>query len=255
MNLRQAILQVRYGLDEITPALWTDVEIIAWLNEGAQLMNSLAQVLIGVQKIPSVIGKQEYVLNEDCDEIDSVAYFNGTLLRPIPTQQAAVQVGTSTLGIPVSFYLRTVTLQFMDQDPNGGDINVTQIPQGVARKPRMVIGLAPIPSVAGQMLTVSYFARHYQMFLDDDESAIPQEFQRGYIDFAIAKGKEKEAAYAEADKKMASFKDYSSRLQEKWQNAGSEVGFPRMKVRGLSNGMDRNLGGTSWVFVGDASYE
>lgn len=257
MNLRKAIFQVRSGLDGFSDEFWSDDEIILWLNEGAQLMCSLAQLLTGCVKIRSVQGIQEYVLPEDCDEVEAVAYNSGTLLRPVSAEQAMVQVGNSTMGIPVAFYMRTSTLQFMNHGGPGADsssdIAVTEIGQNQGRKPRKVIGLYPIPSATGQPLIISYYQRHYEMKNDLDEPAIPGEFQRGWIDYAIALGKDKETAYAERDKKMASFKDYSQRLNEKQQNNGQEVGFHRMRVRGLNGGGDRMFGGSSWIYVGDVS--
>lgn len=251
MNLRQAILQVRYGLDELDEQYWLDDEIKDWLNEGAQLMCSLAQLLQNAVTIRSVSNQQEYVLPEDTDEVESVGYDNGTMLRPVPVAQAMVQVGNRFGGTPIGFYIRQFTTQFQNQ--GGGndtsEIAITDIEPG-SNKPRKVIGLWPIPSVGNQQIFISYYQRHYTLINDSDEFAIPDEFMRGVIDYATAQAKKKEEAYAEHDKFMTSFKDYAQRVKEKWANFGHEVGFPRMRVRGLSDN-SRFMKGTSWVYVGD----
>lgn len=213
-------------------------------------MCSLCQLLVATKQISSVQGQQEYALPDDLDEVENVVFWNGTLLRNIPVSQAQVQNGCQTQGIPVAFYLRFMTMQFMNQGANS-DIAITEINPG-ARKPKRVIGLFPIPSMTGQNITVTYYQRHYPLQQSLDEFAIPDEFMRGVVAYAQAKGKEKESAYQEADKFMATFKDYSQRLSEKWQNQGQEVAFPRMKVRGLG-GQDDYMGGSSWVYVGDAT--
>lgn len=249
-------MQVRIGLDGITDQFWTDDEIISWLNEGAQLMCSLAQLLVGAVQIDSTQNVQEYVLPEDCDEVDAVSYNNGTLLRMGLTQQNRAQVSNRVTGTPTRFYMRIGTFQFMNHGGPGAssssEIALSNIPQGPGRKPRKVLGLYPIPSASGQTITVIYYQKHYQMLQDNDEPAVPEEFQRGWLDFAIAKGKTKESAYAESDKFMASFKDYAQRLTEKWQNQGQESAFPRMNVRGLNADGDQ-FGGSSWInlYVGD----
>lgn len=251
MNLRQAILQVRYGLDELDEQYWSDVEIKGWLNEGAQLMCSLGQLLQNAITIRSVSGKQEYSLPDDLDEIECVGYDNGTMLKTVPVSQAMVQVGNRFSGNPTGFYVRQFTTQYQNQGggSDSSEIEITEIEPG-SNKPRKVLGLWPIPSASNQQIFVSYFQRHPVLIGDNEEFAIPDEFARGPVDFATAKAKAKEEAYAEHDKYMSSFKDYAQRCKEKWANAGHEVGFPRMQVRGL-NGGNRFRRGSSWIYVGE----
>src|SRR5690606_28131130 len=96
--------------------------------------------------------------------------------------------------------VRQYTRQTMN---HGGGSSISQIElEDIAgtsnpNKVKKVLGLWPVPGQTGKQIFVSYYQRHYLMEADEDEPAIPPEFQRGWIDFAVAKGKAKEQAYGE----------------------------------------------------------
>jgi hypothetical protein len=59
--------------------------------------------------------------------------------------------------------------------------------------------------------------------------AVPIEFRRGLIAYATALGKEKEMAYAEADRKRQEFTEFMGRLKEKMISMGQEMEFPMVR--------------------------
>lgn len=249
MQLLQAIGQVRVVLNEATARFWTDAEIIRWLNEAAQLMTSEAKCLTGWYQRETVPNQQEYVLPEDCEEIASAFYSQGTILEIKPLQEAMVKAGAKATGLPLWCYLRIGALESANVTDQAV-ITIAPLPGITTRKkPQMIIGLYPIPSGSNK-LTVGYYARHYWVQENTDEFAIPDEYMRGVIAYAAGLGKLKEQAVAEHDKQMTTFKEFKDRFVERMCNNGQLVQFPRQKIRG--RGSDQ--AGSSWIYVGDATY-
>lgn len=247
MNLQQALVQIRSTLDEITPNLWSNNELIFWYNEGVQRMCSAAQSLRCVWQRDTIPLQQEYVLPEDFDEADFVVFFQGTLLGQIPISKAAVSFGSRVGATPLYFYMKNYSQQ-TDNQVGGGNLQPVNITLGVSRKPRKIIGLWPTPSMA-LPLTIEYYAKHYWMNNLMDEPAIDDEYIRGAIEFAVANAKEKESGYTEAQVHYNKFGEYLQAYRDKCANNGQEVQMPRMKIR-----RDRHnqFGGSSWIYVGDA---
>lgn len=247
MNLQQMILEARRALDGLTDQFWTDSELTDWLNEGAKIMAADAQPIQSIKQISSVANRQEYDLGPDVDEIYAVKYFKGGNLYDLHNvQQAAVQWGGTQSGHPLCFYTRVVTSQTAGQGTDGDiDLGDTDYPATT------VLGLHPIPSTAGETLTIFYFARHMNMKFPKDVSPIPLEFHRGIVAYAIALGKMKEEAYAEATNVyMPIFNEFKERLKTKMINRGQETNFPKAKIVGDDM---PHYGGTSVIFLGEAT--
>jgi hypothetical protein len=253
MNFAQARYQVQLGLDDVNAQYWSVAEINLWINEGAKLMNSRAQCLTNVWQLPanSAQVQQEYLLPEDMDEVLSVRFFQGTLLVLKPKPQKDLQFGTRLVGTPMHYYIRYGTLTYAGQGPSG-DVLVQPITTNLSKKPKFIIGLSPIPQNPNN-ITVLYNARHPMLMNDEDELCIPDEFERGVIAYAIAQGKNKEEAYAEADKWMSLFTQFTESCKEKFDNMGQEDSLPTFKIRNTADN-EMGLGGSSWIYVGDASY-
>lgn len=250
MQLLQAIGQVRVVLNEATPRFWSNSEIIAWLNEGAQLMASEAKALTAFYQIPTVAGVQEYALPEDCLEVASAFYAQGAVLPIKPLSEAILKAGGNATGVPLWCYFRIGSTQYANVT-GVNDITLTDIEgQSTRRKPKMVIGLYPIP-VGSNNLTVGYYARHYVLVNSNDEFGIPDEYQRGIVAYAAACGKRKEQSVAEFNEQMGIFKEFKDRLCEQMNNNGDLIEFPRMKIPG--RGGDGWDAGSSWIYVGDAT--
>lgn len=211
MNRGQMRLEVRRAIGELTADLWSDSEINDWLNEGAKILISNSQALQAIYQLTTVAAQQEYVLPDFIDEVFNLTLnYNGlrSLTNVRPEQ---VQLGTFMQGIPGWFYTRYLSQQTGDQTSSG--ITVDDVdPQGQHSK--FVLGLFPCPNSALQ-LTVSYYARHFEMKTDGAVPQVPPEFRRGIVAYATALAKEKEGAYGEADRKRKEFSDFSDRLREK----------------------------------------
>lgn len=223
MNRGQMRLEVRRAIAELTADLWSDAEINDWLNEGAKIMVSNAQSVQAMYQLTTVAGQQEYLLPEDVDEIFSVTYFDAGVQQLIPIDARQVQIGTNQSGNPRWFYTRNQSLQTGQMSSTG--ITVADVSESEGQVPRLIIGLFPLPSAAKQ-LTVFYYARHYNMRVDGAVPAVPPEFRRGIVQYATALAKEKEMAYAEADRCRKMFQDYSDRLREKMICDGQDIAFP-----------------------------
>lgn len=244
-NLR---LQARIGLNEITPRFWSNAEIDSWINEGCRLMCSEAQCLTEWAKITMVNGQQEYALPDDIDQLYGCWFLSGTLLIQRPIEEIVAKFGSQVQGTPMWFYIRKGSKQYANQVA-GSDIQVTDIKQNLGRKTKVIIGLYPVPSIQGP-LTIAYFARHYMLVDDADEPAIDDEYQRGVIDYAMAKAYEKRSATQQMNDKMKSFQEYTKRFTEKMEANGQVMEFARMKIPGRERD---DFGGSSWIYVGDAT--
>lgn len=250
MQLLEAIGQVRVVLNEATPRFWSNSEIIAWLNEGCQLMSNEAKAITAYWQVPTVAGQQEYILPEDCLDVFAAFYSNGAILPIKPSNEAILKLGGNARGMPMWCYFRLGATQFAQVVPNN-DINISDLPgQSTRRKPRAVVGLYPIP-VASHNLTIGYYARHYVLQEMTDEFGIPNEYLRGVIAYAAACGKRKEQAVAEFNEQMGLFKEFKDRFAESMQNNGDLIDFPRMKIP--RRGARETDQGTSWIYVGDAT--
>lgn len=250
MILLQAIAQVRVVLNESTPRFWTNSEITDWLNEGAALMCREAKYLTSWYQTASTAQQQEYPMPRDCMEIVAVWYAQGTLLPLQPLEESIVKSGARAAGLPLWCYVRQGATQLaqVDATPNIAISPITG--QLGSRYPQLVLGLYPIPTGTND-LTVMYYQQHYQVINMTDQFAVPSEYMRGVIAYAAGMGKAKEQAVAEFDKQMSIFKEFKDRFCTEVSDNSQTLGFPRMNVRGRG----KNPAGTSWIYVGDASYE
>jgi len=223
MNLGQMRLEVRRAIDELTADLWSDAELNAWINEGAKLMTSNCQQTQAIFQKTLTSGQQEYVLPDDVDEIFSVYLHNNSSNYPLkPIKPSGGQLGSASSGTPGFFYTRYNSLHTGDHVSTGITVTAATLNQV---EPKFVLGLFPVPDSA-MSLTIFYFSRHYEMKHDGAIPMVPLEFRRGIVAYATALAKEKEMAYAEADRKRQEFKDFSDRLKEKMISEGHEMGFP-----------------------------
>lgn len=211
-------------------------------------MCSMAQSLTNVWQIPCTPGQQEYILPEDFSDIINVLFHQGTQLRQMAVEQGLAQGGSYVSGTPYRFYIRGYT-QVMAPQVGGSEIEIQDITLSAGRKPRKVIGLYPVPSSTNN-LTVNYVQRHYYMSNMEDEPAIDDEYQRGWIDYATAMAKRKEEAYEEAQQYLNSFRDFAQQFAIASSN-NDLVSFPKMRIRKMDGYSP--FSGSSWVYVGDTT--
>lgn len=227
MNLGQLRLEVRRALHELEADLFSDNEINDWLNEAAKIMVSNAQPVQAIHQFTTVASQQEYLLPVDLDEIFNVTHYDTGVNNLRYVQPNQVQIGGDQTGVPGFFYIRNQALKTGQMTSTGltvADANMSD--PGIART---VIGLFPVPSAAKQV-TVFYYSRHGQMQNDGAIPMVPPEFRRGLVCYAVALGKEKESAYAEADRHRKMFQDFSDRLREKMICDGQDMGFPCVEL-------------------------
>jgi hypothetical protein len=225
MQLSQMRLEVRRAIDELTEDFWSDDEIDDWLNEGAKVMVSIASPLQSSYQFNTVAGTQEYVLPDDVDEVFAVAINYSGIRQLRPTLAERVQWSQSYTGIPAEFYTRYMSLKTAMHTSSG----ITVAAAGGTNVQKFVLGLYPIPSGANQV-TISYYSKHFTMSADADIPQVPVEFHRGIINYAVHLAKEKDEAYAEADRHLEKFKNYCDRLRDKMISQGQEMAFPTVVV-------------------------
>lgn len=227
MNLAEMRLEVLQGLNAEDDDFFPESRINKWLNEAIQTMCSIAQPLQTTFQFTTVANQREYAAEvpNDIDEIFAVFVHAGTSQQLEQTDFRYVHQGNRRAGTPRNFYTRRYAQQ-VAQSQSDGQITVSDIGQ----QPDFVLGLEPVPSSA-MPITLYYFPKHYKLVADTDVPiAIPPEFHRGLIAYAIALGKEKEAALGEADRWRSVFGEYASRLRTKSIAKGVLAKFPTARI-------------------------
>ena len=225
MNLAAMRLEVRRGLNEATADLFADSEINDWLNEAAKVMCELAQPMQAFWQKTLTASQQEYELPGDFDEIFSVKLTNSSNIEDLsPIEAGDAQFGAFGTGTPSRYYLRYLTTQRADQTASG--IILTNI-----ASTQTVIGFYPAPSSA-LTVTVYYHPSHYKMQTDASVPWVPVQFRRGLVSYAIARGKEKERAYQEADRFQGQFVQFAEKLRDKMITRGQGAFFPKVRSAG-----------------------
>lgn len=204
MNLQDGVLDVRMKLGEVNPEFWSDYEIIQQLNVSARILCSAAQSLTSFVTFNTAqvtyggqtSWAQEYVLPEDVDQITGAAYFSGTLFPLIPAPREAIQLGGYVGGIPWYFYSKKSTTTLTPQIA-GGAIQSQPLPPSANYVARETIGLYPIPNA---ILPIYIW---YQQFHPDlknpfDQVSIPDRFRQAWTSYAVARMKEKNDAFDDA---------------------------------------------------------
>jgi hypothetical protein len=200
MQLRDGVLAVRNNIGEIVPQFWSNDFIVDALNVSARAMTSEAQSLqtfatFNTKQLPSGVWAQEYILPGDIDQIIGAAYLSGVVFPLTPVPRESVQLGSYVGGIPMYFYEKQYTQELTHQTPTGIEMEAIN-PNDLAGS-RCTIGFYPVPQ---QVLPVYiwYQQWHPQMKNPTDLCLIPDKFKQGWIAYAVARCKEKEAAMQEA---------------------------------------------------------
>lgn len=212
-------------------------------------MNREAKYLTKYIQTATTPQKQEYAMPDDCQQIVAVWYAQGTLLPLQPLEESIVKSGARAAGLPLWCYTRMGATQYaeVDGEPN---IAISPIPATIQDNyAKLILGLYPIPT-NGNDLTVMYYQKHPLITNLTARFSIPVEYMRGVIAYATALGKLKEQAVAEFQGQMSVFKEFKDRFCLECNNNAQDLRFPRMNVRGRG----RNPAGTSWIYVGDATY-
>lgn len=228
MNRGQMRLEVLRALNAEDDTFFDTTSINDWLNEGIKTMCSVAQPLQAVATFTTVAGKQEYFedVPKDIDQIFGMYIYQNNSFKLEQTDIRWIADGMGNRqGRPTKFYTRRYSQQTGSIN-SAGNITPANIPNG----PAFVVGLDPKPASAMQV-TMYYYPRHYNLTDDlDVPIAIPDEYHRGVIAYAVALGKEKEAAYGEAERWRGIFREYADRLRIKSISRGVLDKFPRVRT-------------------------
>lgn len=204
MNLQDGVLDVRMKLGEVNPEFWSDYEIIQQLNVSARILCSAAQYLQSFYTFTTVQGVvngittwiQEYILPEDCDQIIGASYFSGTVFPLVPVDRAATQIGGYVGGIPWYFYTKKVT-DVLTPMVSGGSIQSVPISPPNNYVGRQTIGLYPIPN-SPLPIYINYQQFHPDLKNAFDQVSVPDRFRMAWTSYAVARMKEKNDAFDDA---------------------------------------------------------
>lgn len=183
LTLANAITQVRYVLNEASPAFWSDAEITVWIQEGVEIIASKTLMAEAEDVISPLIASQlSYSSSDETwigDLIEPYAaiYFDGTsaykgLIKVHPRQIG--NVATFTAGPPKYYTLHNRKLYFW---PLATSVEVD----------------------AGATITLLYSTE------TDDITVLKDEFQHLAILYATGKAKQKDQKFAEASSMFTQF--------------------------------------------------
>lgn len=209
-------LEVLSMLDGHTSSFWDESQLFAWINEGLSLQARAAQVIKIPLQFVTVAEQGEYKLrNVDVTDIVCVSFHNGSGLYPLKeVDQEEVQVySRRTSSIPSVFYKRMYAELYEYQGDDGG-ITLTDADPNKTGDYRCIIGLDPIPSVAGKTVTVWTNRDHPELTKGSQKVLIPYPFARGACAFAAAQALQQEKFLEESKHYYELFQDYVNKLCE-----------------------------------------
>jgi len=182
LTLSNAITEVRYVLNEASPAFWTDAEITAWIQEGVRIVASKTLMAEADETISPLIADQLSYSSSDETWIGNMIepyaaiYDDGSnnfkgLIKVHPRQLG--NVATFASGAPKYYCLHDRKL--------------------------FVWPLSSAAVAAAGSLRVLYATE------TDDITDLTDEFQHLPITYATSKAKQKDQKFAEANALMAQF--------------------------------------------------
>jgi len=206
-SVADALIDVRIKIGELQPGSgkWSDQMICHYLTRSARRMCAAAQYLNGFVELAfnptsATASYQEAALPDDCDSVDYVKWFQGSLfdLKRLSARQS--KTGYKVSSIPTHYYTFTDATQFTPQGPSG-TITPSPVQSGTnlqARAGKTILGLFPPPSAGGNA-HVWYVAFHPRLDPQrlEDQILIPDMFFDAFTAYAVARCKEAESAYDE----------------------------------------------------------
>jgi len=185
LTLNDAITQVRYALNEILPAFWTDTEITAWIQEGTRNFSSKSLMYESSEDISPVEDQIIYVTGNEAwiaNLLEAYAFiyddgsnnFSG-MIKMNPKQLG--HTSTFTKGTPKYYAI------------HGRAVYLWPVPDATAAASGNIIALVALET--------------------DDITDLADEFQHLPILYATAKAKQKDGRYQEA---QALFKQFNTEL-------------------------------------------
>lgn len=187
LNLQSGVYHVRTAIGELQENRWSDAQIVYDLNTSAQEMCSVANLITGFANVPYDASLQEAVLPVEMDQIKAVKYFAGQLYDLEPSNFQTLQSGSYTGSIPLWFYVKTAT-KVLTPQVDTSDIQLYDLePSNPAGQDyRTVIGIWPIPSIAGE-IHCWYDEFHKVMANPLDTCAVPRRFLSAWAAYAISR--------------------------------------------------------------------
>lgn len=204
MKLADGVEEVRNQIGEINPWLFSDIDIVRYLNLSANNLCCKAQALrttyASKTSAPitlangSLQGVQEYAMPLDVEDIIQVKVQIGLLLPIVFSSQENLQIGAYVTALPLSGYVRYGIIQ-TGMVPSAYDNaesfteEVLSPPPDTTGVPRWWVGFYPIPA-AVYPFYVDYYQQHPQMTQPEDYVRFPSsssDLFEAWIAYAIAK--------------------------------------------------------------------
>ena len=213
LTLTTATTEVRDALNEATAVYWTDGQIQNWIKEGCRIFSSKTLLVEDTQDLNPLVESQLSYSSSDetwianCIEIYSAIYNSGTtykgLLKSHPRKLG--NVATFTAGVPKYYSLHD----------------------------RMIyVWPLTTAAIAASGIITFLFAKY-----TEDIADLPNDYQHLPVIYAVAKCKQKDQKYAEANTLMAQFyAEIDFERQDKHAREEDTLDMFKTKARGGQRG-------------------
>ena len=213
LTLTTATTEVRDALNEVTAVYWTDGQIQNWIKEGCRIFSSKTLLVEDTQDLNPLIANQLSYSSGDgawianCIEIYSAIYNSGTtykgLLKSHPRKLG--NVATFTAGVPKYYSLH--------------DRKIYVWPLTTA-------------AIAGSGIITFLFAKY-----TEDIADLPDDYQHLPIIYAVAKCKQKDQKFSEANTLFGQFyAEIDFERQDKHAREEDTLDMFKTKARGGQRG-------------------
>lgn len=231
-DLAGCLRQIKVLLDANTSSYFTDQAMTDGLEEGLSLMARASQCIVVPVQFVTVVNQGEYKLRKiDPIDILSVRFHDGSSLITLKEcEQDEVQLGTDrTSNIPSRYYKRMYA-DYFEYQGSDGDIDITDPDPQSSDDFRCIIGLDPLPSVAGRTVTVRAAVDHPPLDYKkgSQKILIPFPYQKGACAYAAAQLLIQEKFHDEAKFCFELYQDFTNQLKEYMAHNGRK-GHAQMK--------------------------
>ncbi|MEM0142495.1 MAG: hypothetical protein QXL94_00875 [Candidatus Parvarchaeum sp.] len=223
----EAIAWVRNNIRELQANMWTDEEIMMYLNAGQQKMLSGAQFFHNMCVIMMQTGVQEYPLPDDVDRVTNVQTYVGVLYPLQPMNRNDVQFGSFVSSIPFYYYITTSSMILTPQVYDGS-IYVQSLPPTQFRGGTMSIGVYPEPPADNTPLYVRYTSLGVKITNANQVIPLPEMFIDCLVAYATSQCLQKTAEIQESDRYISIFERGLIEFKQWQMYHGSSQQKPKM---------------------------
>jgi hypothetical protein len=234
-DVNGCLRQIKSMLDGASSSYWTDIELTEWLEEGLSLMARASQAIRVPVQFPTVANQGEYKLRKfDPTDVVMVKFHDGSSLHTLKEcGQDEIQSGTRRTGNIPSRYYKRLYSDYFEYVGSDGDVDITDGDPQSSQDYRCIIGLDPIPSIAGRNVTVWIASDHPPLTVTPNVDGsqkilLPFPYQKGACAYAAAQGLQKEKFHEEAKFFYELYQDFTNQLKEYMTHNG-RVGHAQVK--------------------------